>query len=91
MTPARAPAKPHEFIFAANVTQADDLARAQGWRPYGRASWLKSDGTEVLFLTLIEQLPAAAGSIIYVTGRLPREAGAVLKRHRARIVRIAVT
>ena len=63
-----------EYLFAATVSIADQAARKQGWRPCGRADWLKPDGTQVLFICLIEQLAAVqAGQTVHVVGKAPAE------------------
>ena len=63
-----------EYLFASNVTIADQAARKQGWRPRGRADWLKPDGTQILFICLIEQIAAVqAGQTVHVVGKAPAE------------------
>jgi hypothetical protein len=63
-----------EYLFAPNVTIANQAARKQGWRPRGRADWLKPDGTEIRFIGLIEQLAAVeAGQTVHVVGKAPAE------------------
>lgn len=49
---------PVEYLFAVSVTVADCAARKKGWRPNGRTTWLKPDGTMVCFICLEEQLVA---------------------------------
>ena len=39
-----------EYVFASSVTDADQVARKRGWRPWGRAAWHKSDGTVVYYI-----------------------------------------
>jgi hypothetical protein len=63
-----------EYLFAAAFSVADHAARKQGWRPCGRAAWLKPDGTSVLFICLAEQLAAVpAGATVHVVGKLSSE------------------
>lgn len=45
-----------EYLFASSITLADQTARKRGWRPRGRAAWLKGDGTVVCFICFEEQL-----------------------------------
>lgn len=47
-----------EYVYAASLTIAEDAARKSGWRPSGRAAWLKADGTTVHFICFEEQLTA---------------------------------
>ena len=47
-----------EYLFAASFYDADQAARKLGWRPSGRATWHKADGTLVCFICLEEQLTA---------------------------------
>jgi hypothetical protein len=59
-----------EYLFAASVTIADQAARKKGWRPAGRAAWLKSDGTTVCFICYEEQLAAVpAGAKVHRASR----------------------
>jgi hypothetical protein len=61
-----------EYLFASAGDVADQAARKQGWRPRGRADWLKPDGTEVRFICLPEQLSIVpAGVMVYVVGKRP--------------------
>ena len=58
-----------EYLFAASVTVADQAARKNGWRPSGRATWLKADGTMVCFICFEEQLAAVpTGVIVHLVG-----------------------
>lgn len=52
-----------EYLFAAALTIADQAARKQGWRPSGRTTWIKSDGTTVYFICLEEQLAAVPAGV----------------------------
>jgi hypothetical protein len=52
-----------EYLFAASVTIADRAARKNGWRPAGRAAWLKADGTTVCFICLEEQVAAVPAGV----------------------------
>jgi hypothetical protein len=55
---------------SAKCQVADNAARKRGWRPAGRAAWLKADGTTVLFVCFEEQLAALpAGVRVHVVGR----------------------
>lgn len=66
---------PAEFLFAASLSLADQIARKWGWRPCARAAWLKSDGTTVLFICLEEQLAAVpAGANVHGVSRRKRAA-----------------
>ena len=52
-----------EYVFASSVTNADQVARKWGWRPWGRTAWHKSDGTVVYYIFFRGQLadiPAGA-------------------------------
>jgi hypothetical protein len=63
-----------EYLFAATVALADQVARKQGWRPRGRADWLKPDGTVVCFICLAEQLAIVpAGTTVHFVGKEPAE------------------
>jgi hypothetical protein len=65
-----------EYLFASTVTIADQAARKQGWRPRGRADWLKPDGTIVYFICLTEQLAIVPpGATVHVVGKPPAELG----------------
>jgi hypothetical protein len=33
-----------EYLFAADIRLADEAARRQCWRVYGRSGWIKPDG-----------------------------------------------
>jgi hypothetical protein len=60
-----------EYLFAADIRLADEAARRQGWRVYGRTGWLKPDGVEVNFICLEEQLSVVGKDvIIYFVGDL---------------------
>jgi hypothetical protein len=64
-----------EYLFAANLQQADLAARKQGWRSRGKAQWAKPDGTKVRFLELVEHLVIVeTGQVVHVVGELPAEA-----------------
>jgi hypothetical protein len=52
-----------EYLFAASFYAADQDARQRGWRPSGRAAWLKADGTTVCFICLDEQLAAVPAGV----------------------------
>ena len=52
-----------EYLFATSVTVADCAARKKGWRPAGRAAWLKADGTTVCFICFEEQLAAVPAGV----------------------------
>jgi hypothetical protein len=39
-----------EYLFASSIDIADHAARKRGWRPNGRAAWVKDDGTMVCFV-----------------------------------------
>jgi hypothetical protein len=55
-----------EYLFAASLTVADQAARKKGWRPSGRAKWLKADGAMVCFICFEEQLAAVpAGAKVH--------------------------
>jgi hypothetical protein len=59
-----------EFLFAASLTIANEAARKRGWRPFGRATWLKADGTTVQLVCFEEQLTALpAGAVAHKSGR----------------------
>jgi hypothetical protein len=61
-----------EYLFAPTVTEADAFAREHGWRPGGRVTWFKRDGTVVYFLSLLVQLEiVSAGEIVHVIGHAP--------------------
>jgi hypothetical protein len=51
------------YLFAASVMVADRAARKKGWRPSGRAAWLKSDGTTVYFICFEEQLAVVPAGV----------------------------
>ena len=75
-----------EYLFAATVAVADQAARKQGWRPCGRAAWLKADGVTVYFMCFIEQLAALpAGVTVHVVGK----ASAELRRYKRTVVKLA--
>ena len=60
-----------EYLFAADIRLADEAARRQGQRVYGRTGWLKPDGVEVNFICLEEQLPVIGENVtIYFVGDL---------------------
>ena len=60
-----------EYLFATNIRLADEAARRQGWRVYGRTGWIKSDGVEVCFICLEEQLSVVGRDVtIYFVGEL---------------------
>jgi hypothetical protein len=40
-----------EYLLAVSFSLADRAARKQGWQQSGRASWQKSDGTIVCFIS----------------------------------------
>ena len=46
-----------EYLFAASVTIAHEVARKRGWRQCSRAAWIKVDGT-THFICFKEQLAA---------------------------------
>jgi hypothetical protein len=52
-----------EYLYAASFYIADRAARERGWRPSGRAAWLKADGTMVCFICLDEQLAAVPDGV----------------------------
>jgi hypothetical protein len=55
-----------EYLFAASISIAVQAARKRGWRPSGRAAWLKTDGTMVCFICFEEQLAAVpAGAKVH--------------------------
>ena len=61
---------PVEYLFAVSLAVADQAARKKGWRPASRASWLKADGTTVLFIPFEEQLATLpTGARVHVAGR----------------------
>lgn len=63
-----------EYVFASDIAMADRAVRKQGWRPVGRADWLKPDGTEVRFICIVEQLAAIQpGMTVHVVGDAPLE------------------
>ena len=72
-SPARSP--PRGFLCVLyppgmEISIADQAARKRGWRPSGRAAWLKSDGTMVCFICFEEQLAAVpAGARVHALGR----------------------
>jgi hypothetical protein len=58
-----------EYLYGPDVALADAFARKKGWRPSGRAAWLKRDGTTVYFICLKEQLAAVpAGAKVHRVG-----------------------
>ena len=58
-----------EYLFAASIDEADQAARKRGWRPSGRAAWVKDDGTMVCFVRFKEQLAALpAGTKVHGIG-----------------------
>src|SRR5262245_35235704 len=58
-----------EFLFAVSIHIADQAARKRGWRPSGRAAWLKADGTMVCFICFEEQLAGIpAGARVHKVG-----------------------
>jgi hypothetical protein len=59
-----------EFLYAPRIDTAEAFARTEGWRPSGRAAWLKADGTTVYFISLDVQLAAVpAGTKIHRVAR----------------------
>jgi hypothetical protein len=55
-----------EYLYASGVDAADAFARTKGWRPAGRAAWLKADGTTVYLISLEAQLAAVpAGAKVH--------------------------
>lgn len=72
-----------EYLFAPHIDLANALAKAQGWRPYGRAQWLKREDCVVYFLSLPVQIEiVSAGETVHFVGGEP-ELLRVLKRHGA--------
>jgi hypothetical protein len=70
-----------EYLFAVSITIADQAARKKGWRPSGRAAWLKADGTMVCFICFEEQLEiVGAGQTVHVVGNPPAQLLRPLKR-----------
>lgn len=68
-----------EFIFGPRDA-ANQFARAKRWRPEGRASWLKPNGTCVHFLAFEEQLAGISkGERVYVVGKISAAASRKLK------------
>jgi hypothetical protein len=60
-----------EYLFAADIRLADEAARRQGWRVYGRSGWVKPDGNEVHFICFEHQLPPVGdNATIYFVGDL---------------------
>ena len=51
-----------EYLYAPGVDAAEAFARTKGWRPSGRAAWLKADGTTVYLIALEAQLAAIPAS-----------------------------
>jgi hypothetical protein len=65
----------------ARMADADQFARSKRWRPEGRASWLKPNGTCVHFLAFEEQLAAISiGERVYVVGNLSATASRALRK-----------
>jgi hypothetical protein len=63
-----------EYLFATDSAMADRAARKHGWRPRGRAGWIKPDGKEVHFICFIEQLAIVGKDMtIYYVGELSPE------------------
>jgi hypothetical protein len=65
----KSPMRLQLVMMLSNIARADKaeaFARAKGWRPSGRAAWLKADGTTVYFISLEAQLAAVpAGTKIH--------------------------
>ncbi len=60
-----------EYLFAADIRLADEAARRQGWRVYGRTGWMKPNGVEVNFICHEEQLSVVGKDVtIYFVGDL---------------------
>jgi hypothetical protein len=75
-----------EYLFASALPVADQAARKQGWRPCGRAAWLKMDGVTVYFICFAEQLTAVPlGVTVHIVGK----ASAELRRFKHRLVKLA--
>jgi hypothetical protein len=75
-----------EYLFAAAFSVADQAARMQGWRSYGRAAWQKPDGVVVYFICFAEQLAIVpAGVTVHVVGKASTE----LRRFKRKLVTLA--
>ena len=79
---------PSQFIVGKDRESVTEAVKSLGWRKAGRASWLKPDGTEVLYLHFAEQIAAVtAGDTVHIVGRASKEISA-LKSSGAFIVKL---
>ena len=77
---------PDEFIFGTR-DEALSVAERKQWRPTGRASWVKPDGTFVILVRFPEQLMAIQkGERVHVIGSLDAKCARLLRRKGAVVV-----
>ena len=67
-----------QFIIGKDRETINQAVMALGWRKAGQASWVKPDGTEVLYLHFPEQVAAVtSGDTVHIVGHASKEISAL--------------